>query len=125
MSNYYKTKDSSKRRILELFLDERISATHIAARTKVSLGTVYRILKNISFKDVEYTSKASRKEISEIYSDMCDRKLFGTVMDMKKVREMRVLYKGGSSYKELAEKFGVTTASVGQIVNNHAWKEEQ
>lgn len=44
-------------------------------------------------------------------------------LSLEKAREIRVLYAGGLTMEEIANRFGVTKTSIWQVVHNKTWKE--
>jgi len=52
------------------------------------------------------------------------KKVRRSKLNINKARSIREEKKGGSTYGELAEKYGVSKATIADIVNNRSWKDE-
>jgi group I intron endonuclease len=96
--------------IRKLYLTKKYTQENLANQYGVTRGSIKAVLRNLSFRDKNYTplEKFSNK-----------RKI-----SMKEAQIIRKLYKEGKTQKELAEKYNVVRGTVKGIVQNTIYCDE-
>jgi transcriptional regulator with XRE-family HTH domain len=139
--------------IRTLYESKKYTQIDLAKSFSVSQSTISKIIRNELFRDETYKirkitisdiiSLHNKYKVSEIaivldcslnkiYSILHQEgiinknKNFGAnKLNKEKAKKIRELYVSGKSIKDLSKKFNVTVASIGRIINNVTYKEEE